>query len=570
MYWRLHSLPKSTQNIIRSTIYYECGTDGRVDITMLQGLTNWDNWIRSSRLNILLPFVKYCTVGLLNTGCSYIVYSALIFFGIASSVSLAVGYVVGMASSYFLNAVWTFQKKSWSIQQIGRFILINIIILYLSELSLAWLLGHVTHSAYAGQAINLIPITLFGFLANRFVVFKDTRNGSQEAVHQLPLRTKIRFFLLAIGFVILQRLIVLISALPVSGDLHEHWPWYSLWIQGYTHWDSSWYIDIAMSGFTTPIRTAFWPVYPWLMSQVHNLTGITYAGSGILISLCSFIVAVYFIGRLAEIHFGISTAIMTMALFALMPTSFYYDAPYTEALFMALSIAAVYASSMNRFFTAGILAASATLTRNTGIILCVILLFDYIRWRRIGLKFWRLRWWKGLNRGFVWLALPVAALIAYCSWLYVKFGNPFAFLTAEAHWHRLFMPAWETYARTWNLLLDKHGVISFHSYYAFEIGSFTMAILLALIGLRYIRRSLTMWGWFLYILAVTWIASTEPSMNLPDYLVSFPRYLLMLFPGLIFLADTVKSKWLRMAILALFVFFLYQKSSLFYLDRWIA
>ncbi len=475
-----------------------------------------------------------------------------------------------MVSSYFLNAAWTFEKKPLSLHQAGKFILINVFILFLSELILKFILTHVTHSVYLGQAFNLIPITILGFFANQAIVFCNTDKSVEDGKNALPVRTKKTLFFAAMGLVIVHRILITISAMYISQTTRVGWTWYSLLISGYTHWDSSWYIEIAKGGYKTQLQTAFWPLYPWLMARLHDILGTTYASCGIVISLCSFVVAVYLLGLLVFRYFRLSTALAAMALFAFSPTSFYFDAVYTESLFLALSIAAVYASTTNRFLIASILVMFATLTRNTGIILSVIVVFDYLRWRKIGFKLWQSQWWKGLNRDACWLPIPIIGLFFYCIWLNWKFGNPFAFLTAEKHWYRVYMPAWETYTKSWYLLFDSHQTTLSNGYLLFEIATFSVAILFILLGLRYISRSEAFLGWWVYILAVTWIASTEPSMNIPDYLVSFPRYLLMLFPGIVYLADILRPKWIQVGVVVLFGIILYQKNGLFYIHQWIA
>ncbi len=508
--------------------------------------------------------------GFINTGISYLVYMMMILLHFTASEALAISYGVGMVSSYLLNAAWTFQKESWSPRQVGKFVLVNMVILFFSELMLRFILTHFTKSAYLGQAINLVPITLFGFLANLFFVFRDADSTMVADEFRISSQLKLRLFFVAVALVLLQRLLVLISAIHIAQKMHSGWTLYSLLIGGYTHWDSGWYIEIAQAGYTTKVRTAFWPLYPWLMARLHDISGTTYASCGIVISLCSFVAAVYFLGLLVRSYFGYSTTLAAMALFAFAPTSYYFDAVYTEALFLALSLAAVYASTANRFFMANLLVMFATLTRNTGIFLCIILFFDYLRWHQNGWKFWRIPWWKSIKWDAIWFVIPFVGLSSYCWWLDWKFGNPFAFLAAEKYWYRTYMPPWESFESNWNLLLHPNQGIASFEYLLFEVGMFIVALLFIVLGLRYIRKSPSLLGWWIYLLAVTWIASTEPSINIPDYQVSFPRYLLMLFPGIIFLADIIRPKWATLFVLILFGFVLFEKSGLFYTGQWIA
>jgi len=115
-------------------------------------------------------FMKYCLVGMINTGISYAVYAFFVAVHVPISISLAFGYVSGLISSYSINARWTFAattpiqwKHRW------RFIIANILLLLLSEQSLQWIVKHAVASPYIAQVLNLIPITILGFLVNRWV-----------------------------------------------------------------------------------------------------------------------------------------------------------------------------------------------------------------------------------------------------------------------------------------------------------------------------------------------------------------------------------------------------------------
>lgn len=132
-------------------------------------------------LQTILRFIKYCAVGVLNTGVSYVVFALLHYLGCNPEVSLAISYVAGMGTSYALNARWTFQRSTWSAREAVVFLLTNGVILLLSEGSLEILRRHIGN-VYAAQAVNLIPITLLGFIANQLIVFPNrTKRAELDA-----------------------------------------------------------------------------------------------------------------------------------------------------------------------------------------------------------------------------------------------------------------------------------------------------------------------------------------------------------------------------------------------------
>jgi putative flippase GtrA len=127
------------------------------------------------------PFIKFCLTGGLNTVLSYVVYA--LFVGVMHvpySSALAVGYIVGMITSFILNTLWTFEKSKLDITYLWRFLLVNLLLLLFSEEGLHLLIKNLHLSAYLAQAINLVPQTLLGFFLNKLFVFKDTMKKTNE------------------------------------------------------------------------------------------------------------------------------------------------------------------------------------------------------------------------------------------------------------------------------------------------------------------------------------------------------------------------------------------------------
>jgi hypothetical protein len=115
-------------------------------------------------------------------------------------------------------------------------------------------------------------------------------------------------------------------------------------------------------------------------------------------------------------------AILTLALF---PTSFFFNAAYTESLFLALSAGSLWALRVRRdLLLACLLAGLATATRNVGVFLLVPLAYEWLRNAR------EYRW-----RG-VYLALAPSGLALYAAYLWWRFGDPLLFYTQQSRWGR--------------------------------------------------------------------------------------------------------------------------------------
>lgn len=124
--------------------------------------------------------LRFILVGIFNT----LVGTAIMFVlynigGCSYWVSSATNYIVGSILSYFLNKYFTFQNKTRSWQQIGRFI-INIAGCYLLAYGIAkplvgWMLTPFSISTQenAAMIMGMCLFTGFNYLGQRFFAFKE-------------------------------------------------------------------------------------------------------------------------------------------------------------------------------------------------------------------------------------------------------------------------------------------------------------------------------------------------------------------------------------------------------------
>jgi len=72
---------------------------------------------------------KYALVGVMNTGVDFAVFCVLVYAaGLGSAWAQPISYGAGIANSYFLNRVWTFQvKKRQQVGDIVKFIVVNML-----------------------------------------------------------------------------------------------------------------------------------------------------------------------------------------------------------------------------------------------------------------------------------------------------------------------------------------------------------------------------------------------------------------------------------------------------------
>ncbi len=192
-------------------------------------------------------------------------------------------------------------------------------------------------------------------------------------------------------------------------------------------WDSVWYLAIADGGYpaSDPRRPAFFPLYPWLVRVAGAITGSPLI-AGALLSTACFASALVVLHRLTELELGPEAARWTVWALAVFPMSFFFSAVYAEALFLLLSVGAVYAARTGRWAWAGVLGGLAAGTRSAGLVLVVALglLWLQQRDRRVA--------------QLAWLALIPAAQAAFCALLALRGADALAPFHAQALWFRSF------------------------------------------------------------------------------------------------------------------------------------
>jgi Mannosyltransferase (PIG-V) len=198
----------------------------------------------------------------------------------------------------------------------------------------------------------------------------------------------------------------------------------------FARWDSAWYLLTAQRGYGPSAGSpAFYPLYPLLVAIVGSL-GVGDLVAGVLISVASLIVALRLIWLLTRLELGERypqaprLAVWATALF---PTAFFLIAVYSESLFLALSVGALWSARRGRWPLAGALGGLAAATRPSGVLILLGLALVYLRAdpaRR--------------RRDALWLALVPAGLGAYLGWLSLHGLDPLSPLSAQGAWMRGF------------------------------------------------------------------------------------------------------------------------------------
>jgi hypothetical protein len=330
----------------------------------------------------------------------------------------------------------------------------------------------------------------------------------------------------------------------------------------FVHWDATWYLRIAEHGYQTHVAAlrggqGFFPVYPLLARALGGFAGAGAATiAAIAISLAAFGLALRLLHRLARLDLGQRGADATVALVAFAPVAFFFSAPYTESLFLLLSVAALLAARSGRWALAGVAAGIASGTRPTGAVLLLPLAILYLygpRADRGAPERPRGRWAALVPRhrpspDILWLALAPVGIVAFSLYLRHAVGDAFA-------WQHV-QPLFGRSSTEWPTETVRQGVVAaFHAVkgdgpavYRGPIMLESVYLLLALAATAGVFRRLP-FAYGAYSLGALLVALSSPAYLEP--LRALPRYVLPIFPMTMWLAHWTERRGVtRAAVLA--------------------
>jgi Mannosyltransferase (PIG-V) len=380
--------------------------------------------------------------------------------------------------------------------------------------------------------------------------------------------------------------VVAVLALGLSGRMHDFDP------AGVTtpfgpvgdvlaaplgRWDSVWYLAIAGAGYGDGAREAFFPLYPLLVRIAGVPVGSALVG-GALASTALLGAALVVLHRLVTLDHDRAVARNAVLVTALFPMSFFFSAVYSESLFLALSVGAVYAARRERWAWAGALGGLAAMTRSAGVVLLVPLALVYL-WD-VGRPSLRDR--RRLRADVLWLGLLPLGLAAYCGFLALQGLDALAPFHAQDVWFRSFAGpfggVWDgTVAAvqgTRQLLSGAREPVYFAAaggdpflVARHNIELFAWLVLGAVASVGALRRLPVAYGAYLVValaLPLSYPVGPQPLMSLP-------RFLAVLFPLAIWLALWITGHaWRERLVVAGFAAGLAVYTGIFATWHWVA
>ncbi|MGO8685459.1 MAG: mannosyltransferase family protein [Thermoleophilia bacterium] len=354
----------------------------------------------------------------------------------------------------------------------------------------------------------------------------------------------------------------------------------------WTHWDGAWFLRIASDGYTRPASPAFFPLYPLLVRGLGLVFGGNLVIAAVVISLAAYALAMVALYRLAAAEIDRRTALWTVVFISVFPAALFFQAAYSESLFLLFTSVALLAARRGRWLWAGLAGLLATLTRNAGIVLLVPL----------GWLWWDQRRGGGghlpggppphgggpatqpATRSLLWLLLVPAGLGLYMVYLWQRFGDALLFSSAQSRWGRSLASPISTVVSGIGSAIRSAGQIAAGTVpqsdgalsWSLALGNITalialvLAVLLVIVCWRRLPAAYTLYG-----LAALAVPLCFPTASKP--LLSLPRFILVDFPLFIALAaGLLRHPAWRWAVLAIMTAGVLVATILFATWNWVA
>ncbi len=350
--------------------------------------------------------------------------------------------------------------------------------------------------------------------------------------YQVPLAA---FVVSRIGLVIIVYASVLM--LPVRTDNRPRSFPDNLFLDGWVRWDSFYYRDIAVRGYThvpSPeggfADTNFFPLYP-LAARLVGAPFQSVEIGGLIVSNVAFLGALLLLYQFVTDHYGEGVAKRTVLLLAFNPMAYVFSAMYTESLYLLFAIATFTFAERNRWGPAAVFAAFAGATRVPGITILIGLGVLYMEKMRTQGKW--------LDRRVLWFLLGACGTGAVLLFFQLQFGDAFAF--RQNHDGRDFFTGmeglWNTFTRLVQPALLVRGEVNI-SQATHAIALLLMLLLLAKVA-RVFPKGYSVW------IILTIIASMQVWWG------GFGRFALPLFPLFVAAALLLKKPSLFQPVLYL-------------------
>lgn len=313
-------------------------------------------------------------------------------------------------------------------------------------------------------------------------------------------------------------------------------------------WDAKFYMRLAQTGYSIQgmdyTLFVFFPLYPYLVKALSWVfQNILYAAL-FLSFICSVGAGFFFQDLMRHEGFSEQQILKGFLLFCFFPTSIHMILPYTESLFLLLTLFCFWSASQDRWGRVGLAGLLASATRINGLILIPSL----------GFEAWKQKAWK---KGTALLLVP----LGFCfylglNWYYL--GSPFAFTRIQTQIFRHeFVWPWEHVGYVLSKIYSMPVGVERTTQFEFRLLAMGLTIGLLLMGWRTLKAKYQIYAW----LNVALFMFTKAA-------ISVPRYSFLIFPLIFICVHKLEDEFHYMLLLASCAFLMSLHFVAYHMGGW--
>jgi hypothetical protein len=342
---------------------------------------------------------------------------------------------------------------------------------------------------------------------------------------------------------------------PVPGPVgvpgwpaHETTPGIHNLFTAWERFDGLWFLRIATKGYVSGDGSAaFFPLYPLAIRVVSFLIGGHPFAASLIVSNLAFLAALIVLFFLTASELSEQAARKTVLYLSVFPTAFFLFAPYSESLFLLLSVASFWAARRRKWPLAALFGALSAATRSLGVLVAPALAIEAVhQWREGRARVGRAEAdgatpaaeenrdasRRTLAARLAWAGSASMGMFGYLLWWQGAHGDFWAPLTKQGNWERVVSLPWDSLREATK---DAFGYLGSYpqGYHQLDWLIVVPVLLVAAYAFVRFRPAYGFYTWSSILLALSFIFQGRP-------LMSMPRLILPLFPifwGLAILAE---------------------------------
>ncbi len=315
---------------------------------------------------------------------------------------------------------------------------------------------------------------------------------------------------------------------PSATSVEEVFPYHGVkayssgWLAIWQRFDTTWFQKIAERGYAPDDNsTAYFPLYPSLIRLVAILVGDTLPAA-LIVDTLALLAALFLFHKISVEYSDAESAKRSFLYLLVFPVAFFLLAGYTEATYLAFVLASFLFARKKRWLLASLFGWLAALTRGTGVLLFIPLLY---------------MWWKqGKSRR--WQDALAVLLIPSGAAAYLLLTGLGTFRSYQAHWQLNLAFPWEHFAELGRLIAN-------HLATPTDILNLAITLLFGcscIVIWFKLPRELGLYAVLMFLLPLFGLHTGQP-------FASMARYVLVIFPVFILWGKWGKNAWINRLIL---------------------